>query len=171
LADYLQQCDEDVSTDERRRQHEGDTMADRTERAILNTLIVACRDADRGFTFAAEHVLDSTLRTFFEDLAKERRQYAEALLPHAQRLGGAADADGSPLATVHRAWMALKDHVTHRDQAMVVEAERGERAALALYDEALSGMIPPETRGIVESQQAGIQTGLKRLHALATAAA
>lgn len=146
-------------------------MAERTERAVLNSLIVACRDADRGFTFAAEHVLDSTLRTFFEELAKERRQYAEALLPHAQRLGGAADADGSSLATLHRAWMALKDRVTHQDQAMVIEAERGERTALAAYADALGGMLPPEARGVVESQQAGIEAGLRRLHALATAAA
>ncbi len=146
-------------------------MAERTEREVLNTLIVACRDADRGFTFAAEHVLDSTLRTFFEDMAKERRQYAEALLPHAQRLGGAADADGSSLATAHRAWMALKDRVTHEDQAMVIEAERGERAALAAYTDALAGMLPPETRGVVESQQAGITAGLRKLHALAIAAA
>lgn len=146
-------------------------MADRTERAVLNSLIVACRDADRGFTFAAEHVLDSTLRTFFEDLAKERRHYAEALLPHAQRLGGAADADGSSLATLHRAWMAVKDRVVHHDQAMVIEAERGERTALAAYVDALDGMLPPEVRGVVESQQTGIQAGLQRLHALATAAA
>jgi len=146
-------------------------MAERTERAVLNSLIVACRDADRGFTFAAEHVLDSTIRTFFEDLAKERRQYAEALLPHAQRLGGAGDAEGSSLATLHRAWMAVKDHVAHRDQAMVVEAERGERTALAAYVDALGGMLPPEVRGVVESQQAGIEAGLKRLHALSTATA
>ncbi|HEY6509653.1 MAG TPA: PA2169 family four-helix-bundle protein [Vicinamibacterales bacterium] len=146
-------------------------MAERTERAVLNSLIVACRDADRGFTFASEHVLDSTLRTFFEDLAKERRQYAEALLPHAQRLGGAGDAEGSSLATLHRAWMALKDRVAHQDQAMVVEAEWGERTALAAYGEALDGMLPPEARAVVESQHAGIQAGLKRLHALAIAAA
>jgi uncharacterized protein (TIGR02284 family) len=66
--------------------------------------------------------------------------------------------------------MALKDRVAHQDQAMVIEAERGERASLAAYTEALEGMLPPEARGIVESQQAGIQTGLKRLHALAIAA-
>lgn len=146
-------------------------MADRTEREVLNTLIVACRDADRGFTFAAEHVLDSTLRTLFEDMATQRRQYAEALLPHAQRLGGTADAEGSTLATAHRAWMALKDRVAHQDQAMVVEAERGERAALAAYADALDGMLPPEARGIVESQHAGITIGLQKLHALAIAAA
>ncbi len=146
-------------------------MAERTEREVLNTLIVACRDAERGFTFAAEHVLDSTLRTFFEGLATERGQYAGTLLPHAQRLGGAADADGSSLATLHRAWMALKDRVAHHDQAMVTEAERGERAALAIYADALGGMLPPEARGIIEAQQAGIEAGLKRLHALAIAAA
>lgn len=116
-------------------------------------------------------MLDPTLRTFFEDLARERRQFAETLLPHAQRLGGAADGDGSSLATLHRAWMAIKDRVSHHDQAMVTEAERGERAALASYADALDGMLPPDARGIVETQRTGIEAGLKQLHALGIAAA
>ena len=57
-------------------------MADRTEREVLNTLIVACRDADHGFTFAADRVLWAPLRELFTDLARERRQFADELLPH-----------------------------------------------------------------------------------------
>ena len=141
-------------------------MADRTEREVLNTLIVACRDADHGFTFAADRVLWAPLRELLTDLARERRQFAEELLPHAQRLGGEADADGSRLAALHRAWMAVRNHVVHEDHTILVEAERGERAALSAYEDALKGMLPPETRDIVERQEAGIVHGLKRLHAL-----
>jgi uncharacterized protein (TIGR02284 family) len=145
-------------------------MADRTERGVLNSLIVACRDADKGFTFAAEHVRSAPVRTLFTELAEERRQFAEALLPHAQRLGGAADGDGSAWATLHRAWMALKDQVAHQDHTILIEAERGEKAALAAYRDALNGMLPPETREVVEAQEAGIHAALERIHAMSTAA-
>jgi uncharacterized protein (TIGR02284 family) len=142
-------------------------MAERTERSALNSLIVACRDAERGFAWAAEHLNNAELRTLFDDLAKERHQYAEALLPHAQRLGGAAETDGSKMAALHRAWMSLKDRVAgDHDHAILVEAERGEHAALAAYGEALNGMLPPETVGLVEAQQNGIKAALDRLSVL-----
>jgi uncharacterized protein (TIGR02284 family) len=74
------------------------------------------------------------------------------------------------MAALHRAWMAVKGRVVNEDQAILVEAERGERAALSVYEDALSGMLPPETRDVVERQEAGILEGLKRLHAMAVAA-
>jgi uncharacterized protein (TIGR02284 family) len=138
-------------------------MSERTERATLNGLIVICRDAERGFTLAAEHVKDAGLRTLLSELAAERGQYATALLPHATRLGGEGEGDGSRLATLHRAWIAIKDRVLHDDHAVLAEAERGEKAALATYDDALNDLLPPEARDLVESQAAGIRAALERL--------
>ena len=145
-------------------------MAERNERVVLNELIVTCRDAARGFQWAADHARDPELQALFRKIAADRHQYVVDLLPHAQRLGGAAEGEGSPAATLHRAWMALKDRLApDHDHAILVEAERGERAALATYDDAINGMLPPETRDLIETQKACVQTAFESLLALTTA--
>src|SRR5688500_11384188 len=107
-------------------------MAQPSERAVLNHLIETCRDAERGFRTAAEHVNRAQLRTLFLKLAAQRRQFADALLPHAQRLGGAHVSDGTTTAAVHRAWIHLKASIAvDPNHAVLAEAARGEGFALA----------------------------------------
>lgn len=146
-------------------------MAERTERGVLNTLIVACRDAERGFAFAAEHVQDPSVRALFTEFAAEHRRHADAMVPHARRLGGEGEAEGSRLASLHRTWMAIRDRVSHDDHAVVLEADRGEKTALAVYNAALHGPLPPDTRDLVEAQAAAIRGTLERLHAVHVVAA
>ena len=145
-------------------------MAERNERVVLNKLIVMCRDAARGFEWATEHARDAELRAFFLQVASTRHQYVMDLLPHAFWLGGVApEGDGSQIAALHRAWMAVKDRLApHHDHALVVEAQRGELAALATYDEAINGDLPLEARRVVETQKAGIQEVCDRLPAFAS---
>lgn len=143
---------------------------ERNERVVLNELIVACRDAARGFEWAAEHVRNPELKALFEKIAAERHQYATDLLPHAWWLGGPPEGDGSRIAALHRAWMAVKDRLAHdHDHALLMEAERGERVALATYENAINGMLPPRTRDLVETHHAGIQAAYERLEARAAA--
>ncbi len=146
-------------------------MAERNERVVLNELIVTCRDAARGFEWAADHARDQELRALFLKIASKRHEYVMELLPHAVWLGGIApEGDGSRIAALHRAWMAVKDRLaSDHDHAILVEAERGERAALATYDDAINGWLPPEARRVIETQQAGVQTALESLQALTTA--
>ncbi len=145
-------------------------MAERTERAVLNELIVTCRDAARGFQWAADHASAPDVRAFLTSAAGERRAFADELIPHAQRLGGEAEGDGSGAAALHRLWMSLKDRFAgNHDQALLVEAERGERIALAAYDDAIQGMIPPDVRDVVEQQRAKMAETHARLQAMATA--
>ena len=144
-------------------------MPERNARVVLNELIVVCRDAARGFEWAADHARDPELRALFLKFASTRHEYVMELLPHALWLGGVApEGDGSRIAALHRAWMAVKDHLApHHDHAIVVEAERGELAALATYGEAINGELPLEARRVVETQRAGIQAAYDRLLALA----
>jgi len=146
-------------------------MGNRNERTVLNELIVSCRDAARGFEWAADHARDPDLRALFLKIAAERHQYAMDLLPHAWWLGGAPEGDGSRIAALHRAWMAVKDRLApDHDHAILMEAERGERAALHTYDDAINGMLPVRTRDVVETQQAGVHAAYERLQALAATA-
>ncbi len=146
-------------------------MSERNERTVLNSLIVTCRDAERGFTWAAEHAKDPQLKAMFQGFAKQRAEYALALVTHAERLGGQSDVEGSRWAVLHRAWMAIKDRVvTDHDHLILEEAERGEHAALAIYAEALSGMLPQDAIGVIEAQEVGMRAALKELRTRAAAA-
>lgn len=133
-------------------------MAERSERAVLNHLIEINRDAERGFRTAAEQVQMAELKALFLRLADQRRVFADALLPHAQRLGGPRVADGSNAGAVHRALIRMRAKLAaNPDHAMLDEAARGERFAVAAYDEAVHDMLPPATRDLVEAQDAEVK--------------
>lgn len=144
-------------------------MSERTERGTLNRLIETCRDGERGFRHAANHVLDPELKTLFLEIALQRQRFVDALRPHANRLGGDADADGTVAGTLHRGWMSVRDTLApHEDAAILKEAERGERAALAAFQEAIEGLLPPESRELIESQGGQVRHSHARLSAFLT---
>ena len=142
-------------------------MAERTERVVLNHLMETCRDAARGFRSAAEHVKDPGLKAVFAGFASERERFAAELLPHAQRLGGDAASDGSTAAAVHRGWIDIKSKLRRDDAAIVAEAVRGDALTLHIFKEAVSGMLPPDARELIEQQHARIGTAHVRLLELA----
>jgi uncharacterized protein (TIGR02284 family) len=142
-------------------------MAERTEREVLNRLIQTCRDGERGFRYAANHVRDATVKSLFLEIASQRDEFAGEILPHAQRLGGATEPDGSMVGALHRGWMTIKDTMgVHDDATIIREAERGERTALAAYEDALNGMLPPTARDVIERQCAQVRHSHERVHAL-----
>jgi uncharacterized protein (TIGR02284 family) len=139
-------------------------MATRTEREILNHLIERCHDAERGFRLAANEAVAPELRQKFLDLAEQRRQFAAALLPHAQRLGGARDAEGTAEAAIHRAWIQVKARLAKdRDRVLLREAARGEGYTVAAFDDAVNDILPPEVRDLVEAEDEDVQLALSQL--------
>lgn len=142
-------------------------MTDRSERAVLNHLIETCKDAERGFRHVADYATDPAVRTLFLDIASQRARFAADLLPHAQRLGGAREAEGTTAGALHRTWIDLRSALS-RDHvgAIVHEAERGEHFSLGVYRDALDGILPPTVRDVVEAQYQEIVTTGLRLRAL-----
>ena len=140
-------------------------MAERTERAVINHLIETCKDGERGFLYATDFVRDPLVRAIFTEAASQRQRFAEDLLPHAQRLGGANESNGTATAALHRGWMTIKDTLTGHDaKAILREAERGEEAALAAYKDALENMLPPATRDVIERQYEDVRQTHDRIH-------
>ena len=128
-------------------------MSERTERDTLNALIETCRDGARGFQLAADHVGSRDLKEFFTDAARQRERFAAELVPYAQRLGGGQDAAGTAAGALHRGWMMVKDAITNYDEdAVMVEAARGEAAAANTYAEAIMAWLPPDVRPLIETQ-------------------
>lgn len=142
---------------------EEDRMADHSERWLLNRLIAMCRDEERTLRFVADHVKSTEAKAFILDLASRRSQFAADLEPHAQRLGGFDAADGSTRGELHRRWMAIRHALTgFSDAAMAQEVLDREQDVAALYDEALSEMLPPASRELIEAQRAEIQRAHER---------
>ena len=89
------------------------------------------------------------------------------MIPYAQRLGGHEEGDGSFSGSLHRSWMGIRDAISgHDERAIIREAERGERAALAVYEDAVNGMLPPTARDVIEQQCEGVRRSYGRVHAL-----
>jgi uncharacterized protein (TIGR02284 family) len=144
-------------------------MSQHTERTVLNHLIEICTDGERGFTTAAEQASDPELKSLFTDLARQRRAFADALIPHAQRLGGDAAADGTSIGRLHRGWMNLKGKISgHHDHVILEEAERGEDAAVRAYRDALNEVLAPAARELVEQQCEAIAKAHEHIRAVAS---
>ena len=142
-------------------------MPERTERSTLNHLIETCRDGERGFRYAANHVRTPEVKALFLEVADQREQFAGELIPYAQRLGGHEEGDGTFAASLHRSWMGIRDAIAgHDEHAIIREAERGERAALTAYQDAINGLLPPSAREVIERQCEAVQRSHDRVHAL-----
>ena len=143
-------------------------MAARTQRDTLNGLIEVCRDGARGFKLAADHVSDPELKRIFSDTARQRDLFAAELLPYAQRLGGENDAPGTAKGALHRGWMMIKDAMTgYDDRAVLAEAVRGESVAVDTYADAVTSLLPPNARPVIERQYSAIRTVQGELHEIA----
>ena len=127
-------------------------MIDHSEHAVLNHLIETCRDGERGFRLAAEKVTDPGLKELFTALSVQRSTFASELVPHAQRLGGDPAGDGSAIGSLHRGLMALEQALRPDDHLIVNEVDRGDRATLRIYFDAINGMLAPDTRDLVQRQ-------------------
>lgn len=141
-------------------------MAERTERAVLNHLIETCTDAARGFRAAADHVKDPEIKVVFTEIAAQREGFAADLLPHAQRLGGAAAADGTAAGAIHRGWIDLIAKLHHDDRAILAEATRGDLFTVKIFKDAVESMLPPDARELVERQYADASGAHTRVVAL-----
>ena len=133
-------------------------MSDASPRAVLNTLIETCKDAERGLLHAAELVTDPAIKLLFTDTAYRRAQLATQLVPHAQRLGGASTADGTTAATIHRKWMDVRSALSrHDDRAVVAEATRGDNLTCMAFKTAVEGALPATARDLVEHGYADVR--------------
>jgi uncharacterized protein (TIGR02284 family) len=119
--------------------------------------VTTCRNAERGFRAAAESAAERGLKDLFARWSHQRADFAEAL---EAEMRGLAGAPSGPTVTgaLHRHWMTLRSMLSVGDeQAILAEVDRGERAALAAYQDALGHGLPMTARGLVEQQFASIK--------------
>ncbi len=133
----------------------------------LNELIETCRDGERGFREAAEHLHDGRARELFGQYSRQREIFAGELAQEVRRLGGEPEKGGTTGGAAHRTWMDLKGAVTgNDDKALISEAERGEDVALRRYQDALNSDLPPGIRPTVQRQYTEVRQAHDQVRAL-----
>jgi uncharacterized protein (TIGR02284 family) len=142
-------------------------MAEQSVISTLNTLIETCRDGEAGFRNAAENLEDQSVKSLFNEFARERAACADELRGEVQRLGGQPEESGSVSGALHRGWMDVKGSLTGRDDATIIaEAERGEDVAVATFRDALRQDLPSSVQPVVQRTYAHVKDVHDRVHAL-----
>jgi uncharacterized protein (TIGR02284 family) len=127
---------------------------------IMHTLHAcarACIDGELGYLAAARDVHDPELRGVFEKYSRERAGFVSALEHFIESLGGTSEEHGSAdgLAEARAPTEGATDGV------ILGECERGELAAIAIYDRELESTpldsLPVDVRATVVEHRAAFR--------------
>jgi uncharacterized protein (TIGR02284 family) len=125
--------------------------------SVLNGLVSTCRDGQEGFRTASECVAeDPELKMLLSSFSLQRSKFAGELETELINMGEHHPETEGPSASgaAHRGWISLKAAMTRADNhAILAECERGEDAAVAEYNKALTHEIPDPVREIVQRQR------------------
>ena len=134
----------------------------------LNELLEKNYDAEKGYKFAAEKVKNPQLQSFFNERAKERYDFGHELKSEIRNFGEAPEKGSSFAGDAHRAWMNLKTSFTSdKEEAVLEEAIRGEKAAVDEYNEVLKDTnLPASTGSILTKQRDSITASLNKVKSM-----
>jgi len=126
--------------------------------SVVENLIETCRDGEKGYRDAAEHVKRTDLKAYFNEQSAERQRFAQELQTELAKLGKPdKKVSGSAGAAMHRAWIDTKVALGGGDQTILESVESGEDNAKDTYNKALSGALPASLTEIVRRQAARVQ--------------
>ncbi len=134
----------------------------------LNELLEKNYDAEKGYKLAAEKVNNQRLKSFFSARAQKRYDFGHELKSEISNFGEAPDKGSSVAGDLHRGWMNLKASLSgDKDEAVLEEAIRGEKAAVEEYEEILKDSeIPASTGNVLMKQKNAIVASLNEVKAL-----
>ena len=135
--------------------------------SVVEKLIETCKDGEKGYRDAADHVRRADLKTFFLAQSLERSKFAGELQAELPRLGEHDKKDsGSVSGAMHRAWIDTKVAVGAGDKSILQSVEQGEDSAKEAYEKALSTSLPANVAEIVRRQAASVKNAHDRVRDL-----
>ncbi len=134
----------------------------------LNELLEKNYDAEKGYKLAASKVKNEQLKKFFTKQAQERYDFGHELKSEIKNFGENPDKGSSLTSDAHRGWMNLKASLSgDKDEAVLEEAVRGEKAAVDEYEDVLKEAdIPASTGNILMKQKNVIVASLNEVKTL-----
>jgi uncharacterized protein (TIGR02284 family) len=142
-------------------------MSDMHDTSKLDDLIVTLIDSIKGFENSAEAAEAANYRTFFTEMASDRRG-AVALLQAASRAEGGTPAEsGSVAGTLHRRFEDLRAALGGGDAAIIKEVERGEDYLKEEFERVLADeRLSPAAMTAVREAHASVRRGHDKASAL-----
>lgn len=134
----------------------------------LNELLEKNHDAEKSYKFAAEKVDDSKLQEFFVAQGNERYDFRKEINSEIRKYGESPNEAISIEGDIHRAWMNLKASLSsNTEEALLEETIRGEKTAVAEYEEVIKDTdIPPTTANMLLKQKNRIVASLNKVKSL-----
>ena len=136
--------------------------------STLEVLISIVENGKLGYTNAAEHADDATIKSDFLQYARERSLYIVELQDEINKLGKSTDeSGGGALGVLHRTWIDIKSAFTGGDTEAIINAcITGEEAAIEKYQEVLDKKeLQANQLEIVTKQLNGIKNTLHKIKA------
>jgi len=138
---------------------------------VVENLIEACRDGEKGYKDAASHAKRTDLKTFFTEQGSQRARFADELQLELSKLGKPEKKEsGSVGGAMHRAWIDTKVAVGGGDKTILESVEKGEDSAKESYEKALTGALPANVLEIVRRQASSVVNAHDRVRDLRDAA-
>ncbi len=134
----------------------------------LNSLLEKNYDTEKGYKYAAEHVENPELKSFFNERAQERYDFGHELKSEIRNFGESPEKGSSFTGDVMRSWMNLKTHISsNKEEAILEETVRGEKAAVDEYNEVMKEVdMPPSTQNVLMKQRNAITAALNKVKSL-----
>ncbi len=134
----------------------------------LNDLLEKNYDTEKNYKFAGENAKNPDLRAFFNERAQERYDFGHELKSEIRNYGEAPDKGSSFTGDLQRTWMNLKTNLSsNKEEALLEESARGEKAAVEEYNEVLEDKnLPPTTESILRRQRDAITAALNKVKSL-----
>ncbi|MGB8706227.1 MAG: PA2169 family four-helix-bundle protein [Gillisia sp.] len=134
----------------------------------LQELLKKNYDAERGFKKAFEDTKEGHLRQFLKKQAVLRNHFATELDRVIRNLNAHPEDNGSTAGDFHRTWIDFKSSIFgHKDEAVLKEVIRGEKASLKEYQAKLSKFkFPIEISEILKKQKTAIEETINSVKSL-----
>jgi uncharacterized protein (TIGR02284 family) len=135
---------------------------------ILNDLLLAARDAEKGFETAAEAAKLPELIELFEGYSLQRAKFVKELEERIRTLRATPVKVPNPAAAAHRAWMGVKTAIEANEaHALLAECERGEDMAVKAWGTAVKDPdLDRQSRDLVQRQYELVQATHDRVKQL-----
>ncbi|MEB8328387.1 PA2169 family four-helix-bundle protein [Flavobacteriaceae bacterium KMM 6897] len=134
----------------------------------LEEILEKNKDAEKGYSKAAENVKSQGLQNYFRRKSDERRDFNKQLRRLLVANYDEIDENGSFTGSIHRTWMDIKSFFSgNEDEAMLEEAIRGDEAAVKEYEEVLEdNVLPIAIDVLIRDQKMKIQSDLNTIKSL-----
>jgi uncharacterized protein (TIGR02284 family) len=134
---------------------------------ILEKLLEVSRISHKGYTDAAEQVLDPSLQLYFTQFAQRRAQFVEEFTLLIEKYGGSPADAKSFSGTMMRAWMEFKSGLIGNDtNGILDQCLKEEQTTLIEFENSVKEDLPDDIKVVVHEKDLEVKNTYDKLRDL-----